>query len=55
MKVITVSKSDSKLLSAAPLTRVLKKYKKVSDGLVAKEIGRLEKMAKEMEGESAAK
>lgn len=55
LKVITYSKSDQKLLAAGPLTRVLKKYKKVSDGLVEKEIKRLEKLEKDMQEESAAK
>jgi hypothetical protein len=55
MKSINFSKSDQKLLAAGPLTRVLKKYKKVSDGLVEKEIKRLEKLEKQMEEESAAK
>jgi hypothetical protein len=55
MKVITYSKKDQKLLAAGPMTRVLKKYKKVNDGLVAKEIKRLEKLEKQLEEESAAK
>jgi hypothetical protein len=53
LKVINFSKRDQKLLAAGPLTRVLKKYKKVNDGLVAKEIKRLEKLEKQMEEESA--
>ena len=55
MKTITISKSDQKLLAAGPLVRILKKYEKVSDGLVEKEIKRLEKVEKMMEEESAAK
>ena len=55
MKVINFSKKDQKLLAAGPLTRILKKYEKVNDGLVAKEIKRLEKMQEQMEEESAAK
>ena len=55
MKTIDFSKADQKLLAAGPLTRILKKYAKVNDGLVAKEIKRLEKLDKQMEEESAAK
>ena len=55
MKSINFSKKDQKLLAAGPLTRILKKYEKVNDGLVKKEIKRLEKLEKQMEEESAAK
>lgn len=43
MKTITAAKKDQKLLAAGPLTRILKKYEKVNEGLVDKEIKRLQK------------
>ncbi len=55
MKVITYSKADQKLLPAGPLTRILKKYAKISKRLAAKEIKRLEEFEKQMQDESAAK
>ena len=55
MKVITMSKNDQKMLAAGPMVRLLKKYAKVNDGLVNKEIKRLEKIEKAMDEESAAK
>ena len=54
-KVITMSKNDQKMLAAGPMVRLLKKYAKVNDGLVNKEIKRLEKIEKAMDEESAAK
>ena len=55
MKVITMTKKDQKMLAAGPMVRLLKKYEKVSKGLVNKEIKRLEKLEKAMEKESAGK
>jgi hypothetical protein len=55
MKLISISKKHQKMLAAGPMTRLLKKYKKVNAGLVKKEIKRLEKIEKMLESESAAK
>ena len=54
MKVLTVKKNDQKLLGAGPLTRILRKYHQVNDGLCGKEIKRLEKLQKALE-KSASK